>query len=157
MVARSFYLKCFLLAELQGGRDGLEFTSVNILFCDVQNRKLDRLYTVLMDLCSQILHVPAECLVSLSKNMSSPKFPFSSLKRKKRRREKVEEDWSTMGVGWDADKVDYEVFPSYLLSTRLSLVIKGVLLFYSSEVGLVWAEHYELIVFDNGDEGPNAA
>lgn len=76
MVARSFYLKCFLLAELQGGRDGLEFTSVNILFCDVQNRKLDRLYTVLMDLCSQILHVPAECLVSLSKNMSSPNFHF---------------------------------------------------------------------------------
>lgn len=69
----------------------------------------------------------------------------------------MEEDWSTMGVGWDADKVDYEVFPSYLLSTLLSLVIKGVLLFYSSEVGLVWAEHYELIVFDNGDEGPNAA
>ncbi len=62
-----------------------------------------------------------------------------------------------MGVGWDADKVDYEVFPSYLRGTRLSLVIKSVLLFYSSEVGLVWVEHYELIVFDNGDEGPNAA
>lgn len=60
-------------------------------------------------------------------------------------------------MGWDADKVDYEVFPSYLLSTRLSLVIKSVLLFHSSEVVLVWVEHYELIVFDNGDEGPNAA
>ena len=62
-----------------------------------------------------------------------------------------------MGVGWDADKVDYKVFQSYLLGTRLSLVIKSVLLSYSSEVRLVWAEHYELIVFDNGDEGPNAA
>lgn len=61
-----------------------------------------------------------------------PLFPFSSIQNKKRRsREEVEEDWSTMGVGWDADKVDYEVFPSYLLSTRLSLVIKSVLLSYS--------------------------
>lgn len=29
------------------------------------------------------------------------------------------------------------------------LVIKSVLLFYPSEVGLVWVEHYELIMFDN--------
>lgn len=69
----------------------------------------------------------------------------------------MEEDRNIMGVGWDADKVDCEVFPSYLLGTRLSLVIKSVFLFYSSEVGLVWVEHYELIVFDNGDERPNAA
>lgn len=78
-------------------------------------------------------------------------------KEKRIREDKVEEDWSTMGAGWDADKVDYEAFPSYLLGTRLSLVIKNVLLFYSPEVGLVRVEHYELIVFDNGDEGPNAA
>lgn len=44
MAARSFYLKCFLLAELQGGRNGPEFTSVNTLLCDVQHRKLDRLH-----------------------------------------------------------------------------------------------------------------
>lgn len=64
-----------------------------------------------------------------------------------------------MGVGWDADKVDYEVFPSYLRGTRLSLVIKSALPFFfdSSEVGLVSVERYELIVFDNGDEGPNVA
>lgn len=58
----------------------------------------------------------------------------------------------------DADKVDYKVFQSYLLGTSLSLVIKSAWLSHSSEeVRLVWAEHYELIVFDNGDEGPNAA
>lgn len=62
-----------------------------------------------------------------------------------------------MRVGWDADKVDYEVFPSYLVCTRLSSVIKSVLLFQSSEVGLVLEEHYELIVFDNRAENPNAA
>lgn len=45
---------------------------------------------------------------------------------------------------------------SYLLGARLSLVIKSVLLFYSSEVGPARAERYELIAFDNGDEGPNA-
>lgn len=72
-------------------------------------------------------------------------------------REKVKEDWSTMRLGWVADKEDYEVFPTYLLATRLSLVIKRVLLFCSSEVGLVLVEHYEVIVFDNGDEGPNVA
>lgn len=108
-----------------------------------------------MGLCSQILHAPAEFLVSANKN--SLNFYFLLQKKKRIRREKVEEDWSTMGVGWDADKVDYEVFPSYLLGTRLSLVIKSVLLFYSSEVGLVSVEHYELIAFDNGDEGPNVA
>lgn len=44
----------------------------------------------------------------------------------------MEEEWSTMGVErrGDADRVDYEVFPSYLLGARLSLVIKSVLLFY---------------------------
>lgn len=97
----------------------------------------------------------ARRISSISKQ-ELPQFLFSS-PEKKRMREKVEEDWSTMGVGWDADKVDYEVFPSYLLGTRLSLVIKSVLLFYSSEVGLVSVEHYELIAFDNGDEGPNVA
>lgn len=34
-------------------------------------------------------------------------------------REKVKEDWSTMRLGWVADKEDYEVFPIYLLATRL--------------------------------------
>lgn len=63
-------------------------------------------------------------------------------------------------MAWDADKVDYEAFPSYLRGTRLSLVIKRALLFPffppsldSSEVGPVSVEHFELIVFDNGDEG----
>lgn len=69
-------------------------------------------------------------------------------------REKVKEDWSTMRLGWVADKVDYKVFPTYLLATRLSLVIKRVLLSFWF---LVLAEHYEVIVFDNGDEGPNVA
>lgn len=62
-------------------------------------------------------------------------------------------------MAWDADKVDYEAFPSYLCGTRLSLVIKRALLFPffpsldSSEVGPVSVERFELIVFDNGDEG----
>ncbi len=70
-----------------------------------------------------------------------PHFHFLLSRKKGIKRKKVKEDWNTMGVGWDADKVDYEVFPSYLLSTRLSLVIKSVLLFYSLEVRLVWVEH----------------
>lgn len=53
-----------------------------------------------------------------------PQFPFSSPeKKKKRMREKVEEGWSTMGQGWVANKVDYDVFTNYLPGTRLSLVI----------------------------------
>lgn len=62
-------------------------------------------------------------------------------------------------MAWDADKVDYEAFPSYLRGTRLSLVIKRALPFPffpsldSSEVVPVSVEHFELIVFDNGDEG----
>lgn len=107
-----------------------------------------------MGLCSQILPEPGEFLVSVSTNRN----PFPRIEKKRRmRREKVEEEGNIMGVGWDADKVNYEVFRSSLFCTRLSLVIKSVLLFYSSEVGLVWVEHNELIVFDNGDEGPNAA
>lgn len=51
MAARSFYLKCFLLAELQGGRDGPEFTSFNTFLCDTQNRKLDRLLTQSLWVC----------------------------------------------------------------------------------------------------------
>lgn len=70
--------------------------------------------------------------VSISKQ-ELPQFPFCSPETKRIRREKVEEDWSTMGLGWDADKVDYEVFPSYLLCTRLSLVIKSVLLFFAPQ------------------------
>lgn len=88
--------------------------------------------------------------------MNSPIFIFFC-KEKRIGKDKVEEGRSTIGAGWDADKVDYEAFPSYLLGAQLSLVIKNVLLFYSPEVGLVRVEHYELIVFDNGDEGPNAA
>lgn len=86
MVARSFHLKCFLLAEWQGGRDGPEFTSVNTLLCDVRNTQLDRLHAVFMGLCSQILHVPAEFLVSASTNKSSPYFHFP-LQRKKKNNE----------------------------------------------------------------------
>lgn len=66
----------------------------------------------------------------------TPRFLFFSHQKKKWRREKVGEEQNTMGVGWDADKVDYEVFPSYLPSTRRALLIKSVLLFYSWEVGL---------------------
>lgn len=83
-------------------------------------------------------------------------FTFSFLKKKKkkegRKSTKTGAQW-----GWGADKVDYEVFSSYLLGTRLSLVIKSVLLFYSFLLGLVRVEHYELIVFDKGDEGQNVA
>lgn len=83
MVAQSFYRKCFLLAELKGGRDGPEFTSVNTLLCDVQNRKLDSLYAVFMGLCSQILHVPAEFSSECINRQELPLFLFSSPKKKK--------------------------------------------------------------------------
>lgn len=76
VVARSFYLKCFLLAELRGGGAGPEFTSVNTALCDEQNRNLDRLHAVFIALCSQILTAPAEFLASVSTNKNSPYFHF---------------------------------------------------------------------------------
>lgn len=51
-------------------------------------------------LCSQIFNVPAEFHVGLPANKNSPDFLFLMLgKKKKKRREKVEEDWSTIGGG----------------------------------------------------------
>lgn len=108
-----------------------------------------------MGLSLQILHAAAKLCIS---KQELPQFPFTSL-LKNNMEGGVKKDWSTKGVGWDADKIDYEVFPSYLLGTRLSLVIKSVFAFfpYSSEVRLVLSECYELIVSDKGDEGPNVA
>lgn len=106
MVARSFYLKCFLLVELQSGRDGSEFTSVNTLLCDVQNGKLDCLdaqsYGYVFTKPSFACRISSDCINKQELLL----FPFSLLQKKGIQREKVEEDWSTMGVGWDADKVD---------------------------------------------------
>lgn len=39
MVAWRLCLKCFLFAELQGWEDGPDFTSVDMLLCDVWNGK----------------------------------------------------------------------------------------------------------------------
>lgn len=66
----------FSLSRVAGGRDGPEFTPVNTLLCDVQNRKLDRLHAVFKGLSSQILHALAEYLVSVSTNKNSPNFHF---------------------------------------------------------------------------------
>ncbi len=76
MVARSFYLKCFLLAELQGGRDGPEFTSVNTIHCFMLCRTES--WTVWMHSLYGFVFTkePAEFLVSVSTNKSSPYFHF---------------------------------------------------------------------------------
>lgn len=130
MAAKSFYLKCFLVAKLQGVRNGPAFSCDNILLCEMQNRKLDYLFT--RSLCSQILNAPADIFSMCIGKQELPDFYFFLPRKKKTlRREKVGEEQNTMGVGWDADKVDYGVFPSYLPSTRHAMVIKSVLLFCS--------------------------
>lgn len=86
--------------------------------------------SVFKGLCSQIFNVPAEFHVELQANKNSPDFLFLMLANKKRGGRKWKRTRAQLGVGWDADKVDYEVFPSYLPGTRLSLVIKNALPFF---------------------------
>lgn len=125
----------------------------NKLLCGEQKRKkrkLDCLHAKsFVGSCSQILH--------FAQQTRTPPISISPLKKTGLRREWVLEVCSTTGVGWDAEKVNYEVFPSYLLSTRLSLVIKSVLLLLFLRSRLVWVEYYELIVSDNGDERPQCS
>lgn len=89
-------------------------------------------------ICTQALYVfvlanpSCGCKIVCISQRELPQFPFTFLlKNNKGGGGESKKDWSTKGVGWDADKIDYEVFPSYLLGTRLSLVIKSVFCFFS--------------------------
>lgn len=59
MAARSLYLKCSLLADSQGGRNGPEFTSVNTLLVNAPHRKLDHLQPRSLRVCA---HKSLMCL-----------------------------------------------------------------------------------------------
>lgn len=83
MAVKSFYLKCFLLAKLQGVRKGPAFSCDNMLLCEMQTRKMDYLFA--RSLCSQILNAPADIFSMCIGKQELPVFRSGGRKLEKSR------------------------------------------------------------------------